>query len=1370
MSKISILIIFLWLVTYSSFSSEPRFKHLTSKDGISQSEVYCFLQDQQGFIWFGTVDGLNKYDGYEITRFNTEKNNINTLSNNTIRALTEDSKNRIWIGTDDGLNVYDTRSETIFQISIDLQQNDLLRITSLLIDGDNLLLGTSLGLLITNIGSDNLTDIEKGFKQLKLVGLTDNPTNEIKSIIPSKQGGYWLLTFYDVIRFSVPITGTDAIFIEKLNIAGYEGYSSLVEDNNLNIWLATENMGLVRYRSQNGHFDSFRNSENRNSITSNRCSELELDNDGNLWIGTIDSGLNMILSADLDRPKTDVSFLSFKYNNFNPNALNSNLIYSLYSTRDNLLWIGTIGSGVNIYDPEQKDFSHYKLRQLTNDLSHSNFIRSLYVDSSDKFWVGTHNSGLFLFDRDQESISKMGFDTRSIFFISPYIENKLLICSGHGLDLIEHIPDGINVLDSIRSRATFNIVHTGGNNYWLASLDGVKHLKIENDKISVLNEYSVSSSPKMSFNNSRVLFYDKNRSELLVGTEGGGLNIMVLDQNQQAEKIFVYKKDKNPTSLSSNYIRSILQDSAGDIWIGTYEGVNKLIRDDETGDITFRSYTQNDGLPNNMIESIAEDDDGNLWLGTNGGLFKTDLAWENFSVYTESDGLQSNEFSENAVFKKNDGELVFGGINGINAFYPQNIVPSSKNPNIAITSFYLFQKKVNLLEAFKGNVILEKSISLKDSIFLLPSQNSIGFDFSALIFNNPYKIEYKYKLEGFENEWNKTTAQNRHANYTNLRHGIYLFKVIATNEDGVFDETGTEVFIQIATPVYLTWYAYLFYILLILSVMLFFRFFSVIQYKTKHKLILENEHNKKLRGLDELRAKFFINISHDLRTPLTLIREPIRSILKSHDLNATQRRKLMLAERNAQHLNNLVEQLLDVRKAESGKIIPHYKTGDIVAFSKNILENFDYMLEKKNIHAHVQSAEKQIITSFDHGILSKIYSNLISNAINYTNQGTITIFIEKIDKKQNPLISKSEHEDFIRIAIKDTGRGISKENQSKIFERFYQDEAAIEKGYGIGLSHTRDLVTAHSGFIDVESEPGVGTTMTVILPDQKPSEKTPSVVTEQLPNVPSPKTTLSADDEDHILELENDERRILIVEDNDELREYIKSELSHEYEVLEAADGLEGVKKANEFLPDLIISDVMMPEMDGVELCKELKTNIKTSHIPIILLTAKVDTNTKYQGIETGADDFIPKPFELEYLVIRIHNLLKSRDKLRELFRKNFDINPSSVSVTSLDEKFIKEMLEAIEKGISNSEFTVNTLEAELGMSHANFYRKVKSLTGQSGKEILQEMRLKRALQILNDNPEVRISDVAYMVGFSNPKYFSKCFKERFGYIPSDVK
>jgi len=1353
MLKLLILFISLWSISYPSFSAEPRFKQLTSKDGISQSEVYCFLHDQRGFMWFGTVDGLNKFDGYEITQFNTEKNNPNALSNNTIRALAEDSKYRIWIGTDDGLNVYDTKTGIMHQVNVPFQQNDFLRVNSLLIEGDNLLLGTSSGVMITKIDSDELADIEMSFKQLHLDFRMEEPTNLIISIIPSKQGGFWVSSLSNIFRISLKPEGTEAIFIEDVNIEGYDNFISIAEDQYSNLWIATGTLGLVRYRFRNRQFDFFKYDKYGNSVASDRCSALEFDNEGNLWIGTLDRGLSMLQSIDLDREKDEIRFTNFNYNNFKPNSLNSNLIYSLYTSRDDLLWIGTIGSGVNIYDKKQKDFSHYKLCQLTNDSSHSNFIRSVYVDSSDKFWIGTHNSGLFLFDRRNKYTAKMGFDTQSIFYISHHNQNKLLICGSSGIYLIEYASNKITVLDSISTPASFNVINTGGNNYWMASLAGVKHLKIENDKIFNINNYSTTSTPKLSFNNSRVLFFDKVRNELLIGTEGGGLNILTLDRDQQVEKNTVYKKDKTTSSLSSNYIRSIFQDSNDDIWIGTYEGLNKMLRDTETGNITFRAYTQNDGLPNNMIESITEDNEGNLWVGTNGGLFKTDLVWENFTVFNESDGLQSNEFSENTVFKKYDGELVFGGINGISTFYPQKILPSERNPNTTITAFYLFQNRASILQAFKGNIILDKAVSMKDSIFLLPSQNSFGFDFTALVFSNPDKIKYKYKLEGFEDDWNKTSAQNRHANYTNLRHGKYLLKVMATNEDGIWEENVTELFIQIATPFYLRWYAYVVYILIAVAVMFFFRFFSIIQYKTKDKLILENEHNKKLRGLDELRANFFINISHDLRTPLTLIREPIRSILRSNDVNITQRKKLMLAEKNAEHLNHLVEQLLDIRKAESGKITPNFKTNDIIAFSKKILEQFEYALEKKKLTAQVTSNEKQIITNFDHDILSKVYSNIISNAINYTNQGTITIFIEKITKKQSHLTRNSEYEKYIRITIQDTGCGITKENQMKIFDRFYQEDASIGKGYGIGLSHTKDLIMAHSGFIDVESEPGVGTTMIVMLPYRKPCRK-----------------TLSEDEENQFLEAAEDEKTILVVEDNVELLEYIKSELTSEFVVLEATDGEEGVIAAYKYLPDLIISDVMMPYMDGLELCKELKTNIKTSHIPIILLTAKVETNTKYLGIETGADDFIAKPFDLEYLMIRINNLLESREKLRERFRENFKINPSSVSVTSLDEKFIKSMLEIIEKGISDPDFTVNTLEEELGMSHANFYRKVKSITGQSGKEILQEIRLKRAWQILNENPEIRISDVAYMVGFSNPKYFSKCFKERFGYIPSEVK
>ncbi len=1357
----SFLTAVLLLFYFSVFAQTRRFKHLTSSDGISQSEVYTFLEDSQGFIWFGTVDGLNRYDGYTLDIFNTNRNDPHSLSNNTVRSLIEDRFGRIWIGTDDGLNVYDPQTELIYQVNINSGESKF-SVWSLFIQKGNLILGTASGLWRTEIQDIPVEDLTSNFRKISYRG-----NQFIRSILNCKQGGIWIVTSNDVSRIIFEQNSDEPVIIEEITFSGFFPQTTAVEDSAGNLWIASTESGLVRYNPSIKMADYFKESDSFYGLSSRKCSSLATDKSGNLWIGTLDRGLNFIKAEDLNRKK--INFEYIQNEPFNENSLNSNLIYSLYVSNDNFLWVGTIGAGVNIFSPEQKKFTLYRFADPTLELSNSNFVRSVYADTQNRIWTGTHGNGLFLFDREKNKFQKLGFETFSIFFIWPFDGKKVFICSGSGLHLVELINEKLRIINSnYIGVPVFNVVKGKNNFYWIATLHGLKRIEIIDNKIIDDKEYSLNTDPGLSHNNCRVLFFDEKNNTLLVGTEGGGLNVISLDNNHLPIRIQVYKKDNGLNSLSNNYVRAIIkdEDETETFWIGTYEGLNKMVKDIVSGSFTFKTYTKKDGLPNNMIQLIAEDQNHNLWIGTNGGLSQFLLADERFVNYTVHDGIQSNEFSEHTVFKKPDGEIIMGGINGINAFYPDQIKISSLKPKTTITGFYLFNEKVSVFEKVGRRAPLSKSITLTDTIVLLPRQKNIGFEFSAMIYPNAEKIQYAYMLDGFDNDWHYTDARNRNVNYTNLRHGKYTFKVKSTNSDGIWDDALTEVFLHVQTPFIYTMYAYAIYGLIIILIFIYFSHYTIIRYTTKKKLLLENEHNEKLHELDELRTKFFINVSHDLRTPLTLIGGPLENILQTKNLNKDLQEKLQLIKRNVKRLNYLVEQLLDVRKAESGKLTSQPKSEDIVSFTNEEIAHFTYAAKQKGLKLNVKSNSEQITACFDRAMISKVYFNVISNAIKFTDRGEIVIGIEKVEKDNYEILKKGNFQSYTKVEVRDTGKGISRDQIDNIFERFYQGKKQSGSGYGIGLSHSRELIDAHFGYIEVESTEGVGTIIRFFLPD--------------IEFVEEPERTLVTSTEDiyfnaDAAEVYNEETKtdtaktILVVEDNVDMRSFVKSELKKEYNIVEASDGIEGIKQANEYLPDIIVCDIMMPNMDGIELCEKLKANLATSHIPIILLTAKVDNETKYESIETGADDYIPKPFEIEYLKIRIKNLLHSRDQLRKLFQNRNILEPSKVTVTSIDEKFLSSFMAAIEEGIPDSSFSIHSLESKLGMSHANFYRKIKSLTGQSAQELLLNMRMKRAYQVMSDNKGLRVAEVAYMVGFTNPKYFSKCFKEMFGYAPSEL-
>lgn len=1343
-------------------SQSRRFKQLTSADGISQSEVYSFLKDSRGFVWIGTLDGLNRYDGYNIEIFNTGKNDSNSLSNNTIRSLAEDQMGRIWIGTDDGLNLYDPENELIFQVKINTDEKKN-PVWSIYIQDGYLQAGTANGLWRANIQSSGIKNIGNGFQHISNYTFNQNTDNFIRAIVKCKLGGNWIVTSDNISRIIFQQNSNEPVVIEDFAINPNQ--RTAIEDSLGNLWIATSEDGLIRYNPHSRVTDYFNVSGTSYAPSSRKCSSLAVDNDGNLWIGTGDRGLNFIKYDELN--KNVIYFENIQNEPFNANSLNSNLIYSLYVSNDNLLWVGTIGAGVNIFNPEQKKFTHYKFREPNQDLSNSNFIRAVYVDSENKIWTGTHGNGLFIYDRENDKFRKLGFETKSVFYISQYNnDDKKFICTGSGLFLVKLINNELKILSRIEGDAFFCIEKSKADVYWVASLNGLLRIKVIDDKIIREAIYTENTTPRISTNNCRVLFFNQNNNTLYLGTEGGGLNVISLDSNHYPAKIEICQKSNNSNSLSNNYVRSIIKDSNQNIWIGTYEGLNKMITDPVTGDISFKTYTKKDGLPNNMIQLIAEDDNQNLWIGTNGGLSKFNREIERFVNYTVHDGIQSNEFSEHTVFKKPDGEIIMGGINGISAFYPNQISVSSLKSNTTITGFYLSNEKVIALEKIGKKVPLKSSITLTDSIILHPKQKNIGFEFSAMIYPNAEKIRYAYMLEGFDNDWHYTDANNRIANYTNLRHGKYIFKVKSTNTDGIWEDKTKEIFVHIQTPFVFTWFAYMLYSLAILLFFIYFSTYTIIRYTTKKKLLLEKHHSEKVHELDVLRTKFFINISHDLRTPLTLIREPLDVLIKNKNLSNDVVEKLQLIKRNVKRLNYLIEQLLDVRKAESGTLTAKLNNEDIVAFTNEEIAHFTFAVKQKGLELNVISSAGKITASFDRSMMSKVYFNIISNAIKFTERGKIEIHIERVEKDKHKILENSEFGSFVKIEVRDTGKGISKEQYEKIFDRFYQEKTQSGNGYGIGLSHTKELIDAHKGYIVAESREEAGTTIRIFIPDIEISAENEITMLTSTEDVYMNEDSSLADNS---VQVTNLAKTILVVEDNVDMRSFIRSELKKEYNVLEAGDGLEGLKKAIEFMPDLIVCDVMMPNMNGIELCKKIKSQLETSHIPFILLTAKVDIETKYEGIETGADDYIPKPFEMEYLFIRIRNLLESREKLRLLFQKSKVLEPSAVTVTSVDEQFLSSLLKAIDEGISDSDFSITSLESKMAMSHAKFYRKITSLTGQSGQELLQNMRMKRAHQILSEKKGLRISEVAYMVGFTNPKYFSKCFKETFGVAPSDL-
>lgn len=1379
-----LLISILFLCSAESQTQEITFRHLTSEDGISQSEVYCFLQDSGGYMWIGTLDGLNRYDGYTVQTFQMSEEDPNGLIHNTIYSLTEDKFGRIWIGTAEGLNLYDPESQLMFAVPNFFSGKKII-IGSLLADDRNLWIGTSKGLFrmpipAKQIGEGRLKNLsdKTNHVDIEINGLP-SIYSSVGWILKSSDGRIWLGNWEGLCCFDYDPEREEHYLFYDLpdQLSKIESINCLAEDRNKNIWIGTRRLGLYRYNTSSGRVSAYTENNFPRFIPEN-IKTMITDTQGDLWIGSINEGIVRIQAGHLLDETPEMQLI--QNNEFQPGSLNSNMIRSLYVSKQGIVWIGTVGSGINLYSPHESKFNIQRIPPEEGSGKMNNFIRAIYPESENIVWLGLHNNGLYKYDAELEKYTHMGPDWfYTVFHILPIDNKHIWLATSEGTLLVSKNETDVDVLntlnftetkDILAYKACFNIERCTESVFFVATISGIARIELNMDYENNSTFYNEESDPSIPINNVRVLMYDSLTNVLWAGSEGYGLTQIFLDENYYPDSIHTYQYiPGDVTSLSSDYIRTLCLDRNRHLWIGTYEGLNQAIATNNNTSYTFKRWKADDGLPNNMIQSIEEDSEGNLWLGTNGGLSKYITKENRFFNYKISDGLQSNEFSEHTSYYSQNGKMYFGGINGFNVFVPQQIPSSPVFPTVKITEFYVRNQLVEAGKKVNNHILLDKSIDQSDSLFFRPGENDLRFDFSAMYYSNPEKIKYMYKLEGYDQEWIITDAQERYANYTNLPSGKYQFKVKASNSTDLWNDNLTTLYIHIKTPYALRWWAFIIYLLIFALGILYFTRYSIIKITTKRRLVLENEHNQRLHELDKLRTRFFINVSHDLRTPLTLITGPLENILKNFRLNPDLRHHIDLIRRSAGRLRYLIEQMLDMRKLETGKLNPYPSSVDIVKFIRTESEYFVLEMKNKGIHFNIESNEPVINAWIDQDMMGKLIFNLLSNAIKFTKNGEITIKVSRISENKEESIPKAiQKQDLVKIEITDSGKGMSEEKLSRIFDRFYQDSENPGTGYGIGLSHSKDLVDAHNGTIEVKSKEGEGTTFTIYLPVLYDFERESIRETSAESEISTidPKIIQDSSQKKEIDE-HSDKSCILIVEDNVDLQTYLVSFLFPEYKILKASDGEEGFAVALQESPDLIISDIIMPNMDGYELCRLIKTSEGTSHIPLILLTARVDDESKYKGLDTGADDYITKPFNVEDLSLRIKYILKTREHLRNLFQRNVELEPSAVTVTSADEKFLRKLMEKIETGIPESEFTVDTLEKELGISHTHFYRKVKSLTGLSGKELLQNMRLKRATQLLSQN-KLRVSEIAYMTGFTNPKYFSKCFKEKYGITPSE--
>ena len=1351
-----------------TFAQTYHFEHISVEQGLSQSTVECILQDRQGFLWFGTDDGLDKYDGYKFIVYRHEPHNANSLSNNQVFSILEDDSGLLWIGTDGGLNSFDRSTKTFERFShhqLDSTSTEENRITSICEDKkDALWIGTEdNGLFRLKKGNRSLKKFEHFKFDPKDTGSLSN--NFVTSICVDENGVVWIGTHGGLDRFE---PGSNTITRFQHNSYDPNSISSNItkyvyEDHNNILWITTGN-ALNSFDKVNQSFRRYLYDIGNPNMDFDEWRSVILDDfqDKNgLWFGT-EHGL-----IYFDR--LNKTFKAYRHDPENPYSLAGDFINSIYEDYTGVIWIGSRNRGLNKLDRSIHFFKHYKNNPDNKNSLSENDVHSIYEDSKGILWLGTRG-GLNRFDR------KAG-----IFTCYKHIPGDLTSISGNRVDCIfedrkgnlwigtsggfdsfnrakkvfEHFRND-SAQDDIEANYVVSMTEDKNGNFWLGTRKCLSYFNPLTKHFKNFESNPANPVVKPPSNISCILS-DKNGT-LWMGTSSEGL----YNFNPKTESFTSYTYDpQNPNTISGNSIWALYRDSTGILWIATYGG--GLNRFDPVNK-TFTSFTaQSVGFPTNNLDAMLADSAGNLWISTDNGLVRFNMDSKETQIFGLESGIQSKEFHQKSQFKDKNGEMFFGGINGFNSFFPADI--NNKNyipPKVVITDFKIFNESA----AIEKDSPLKKDISFTKSITLSHDENDFSFEFVALHFSQPLNNVYAFKLEPYEKQW-RIAGKTRSATYTNINPGTYTFRVKAANSDGIWNNEGTSVIITIMKPWWETWWAYSSYALIFFALLYGLRRYEMNRINLRNQLQLQRVEADKLKELDQLKSRFFTNISHEFRTPLTLVIGQINNVISGIGENKLIE-KLSVARRNANRLLTLVSQLLDLAKIESGGIKLKLVRKDVIPFLKNLLYSFEAMANEKSIKVNFNSDKKSFIIDYEPDKLEKIITNLLSNAFKFTSRSGEISLIASSEPRDN--------EEFIRITIRDNGIGITEENLHNIFDRFFQVDNVDKRssgGSGIGLALVKELVELHNGTVSVTSRNGE-TSFTVQLPVfQKNIEERNDDLSGRNG------ITIKSDLDDFVgvkyLESPNEQTPgkekplVLIVEDNDDIRNYICDSLKETYKIYVAVDGEEGFTKAKKIIPDLILSDVMMPKIDGFQFSKNIRSDEKTSHIPIILLTAKAAEEDKITGLETRIDDYLVKPFNVKELQLRIRNLIEMRKKLREKFSTATIIHPTEVTTDSVDQKFLKNVLDAIEKSISKESFNVMSLAEQVNMSEAQLNRKLNALVDQPPGKLIRSMRLQRAADLLKQNAG-NIAEICYHVGFSDQANFTRSFKKQFGVSPSQYR
>lgn len=1338
------LLILLQFFSLICFGQESAWQPITISDGLSQGMVYDLLEDKEGFIWFATKDGLNRYDGYNFKVFTHDPYNEKSISGNTCTALLQDSKGRIWIGTEkDGLNLFDPKTQRFYHAAVsDKEQINAGNYGIVYIKEDvigNTWLLTDKPGKIFNIESFDAFPEQTDFSNL------------VKAAVANKERR-------DLARFkfdyhSIGFTDSEHIYAfanqhpSVAEISYSYSFFKVLEDSKNRFWAVGQD-SIVCWKQQVIKTITF---PKGGQTLANQFADgtIAICNQNYTWLFKPDELLK------LDSLTTRNAYMAMPQK--------TNLVNQIFKDRSGNIWASTKGYGLLKFNPRVKQFQTYvptiSPAALFQDYKgnvylHANYNPSYQIYKLDK-----------LSDTIQSLPSETGEkvnhhdaiyqDRQHNFWITSYIHTKpgrSLIKLTENWKVIKKYP--LPIIDDKNFSLKIHedekgIIWMGYSNGALFRFDPVTEKFTTYSYRSLL---PTSGSPVENF-----CLYQEGKI-LWIGTQKG----LIRAENFQTQPRFsIYKNSKTDRqSLSNDFVSGAINDPILPdkyLWVSTKGGGLERL-DKQTG--KFEHFTENLGLPNKVVYGILLGDDNNLWMSTNRGLSSLNPKTLIFTNFNKSDGLQDDEFNTNSYFKATNGELLFGGIKGINIFRPSAIINSAKQPVTKLIGLKINNQEI---EAGDDSNLLIQALGYVTELDLSHDQNQIALEFAVMDFTNPVKNRYRYQLKGIDRDWVEA-GTNHFANYAQLPEGKYTFQVIGTTNGEVWSKP-TELKIHVHPPFYKTWWAYLIYFVALIYLWYRWNQSQLKRVRLQEQLLYKDKEATRLAELDTIKTNFFANISHEFRTPLTLLMGPLNLIQKKYPTEEL----IPTMQRNLFRLQTLINQLLDLSKLEAGKMEPKIHYADLSHFLTYLCASFESIAQSKQIIFERSLSQASQMAYFDSDKIEKIITNLLSNAFKFTHEnGRIKVEVSYQNRPSDSTVKA------VRIIIIDNGIGIDPARLPRIFDRFYQVDNGRKRDYegtGIGLALVKELVNALRGTIDVKSAPGRGTTFTLTLPcDQTTWENYIVTPEPAAPSLPLTQEVVDKKAEQPVSENSDELPVLLVVEDNVDLRKFVRSIFEGTYHIEEAQDGQQGLELAINQIPDVIISDLMMPRMDGLEFCKALKTDLRTDHIPVILLTAKAALEDRLEGLELGADDYIAKPFDTDELKIRVRNLLKQRQLLQQKYSLSTNTISSQVEISksaSSHEQFLQKTNAILDEYLSESSFTVEQFAAEMGITAVQLRRKLKAITDQTGIEYIRNYRLEKAATLLR-NKAGTVSEIAYLVGFESLSYFSKVFQERFGKKPSE--